>query len=94
MSRRIHFSTWGPRADELDLPAYAMRRDDGDEIGAICRAIERTTRLDVVTCRPDGVSLSRGKPDSRHYQLTLGRPCPGGGWTPKAEIWVAIPCEA
>ena len=95
MSKRIHFSAWGKRADELDLPAYAMRRDDGygDDIEAVCRAIERTTRLDVVTCRPDGTSLSKGKSDARHYQMTLGRPCPGGGWTPEAEIWVAIPYQ-
>ncbi len=94
MSRRIHFTAWGVSYPKLRLPAYAMRPSDkiyGGEREWVCRAIERKTGLHVVTCRPDGVSQCKDLPDSRHYQLTLGRPCRGGGWSPEAELWVAIP---
>lgn len=86
--RRQDYSYWGNHRD-LAMPAYAMRDVDCESgIEAVRRAIERSTGLHVVTCRPDGTSLPER---DRHYQMTLGSRVPGGGWCPEAEIWVAIP---
>ena len=29
-----------------------------------------------------------------HCAVTLGSPCPGGGYTPEAEVWVAVEVSA
>lgn len=92
MSRaRVNYSAFGRRARELALPDYAMKGEGETKIDAVCRAIERNTRLVVVTCRPDGTAIFSKHDHRAQYQLTLGTPAPGGGWTPKAEIWVQIP---
>ena len=97
MSKRIHFSTWGKGTRDLEMPAYAMA--DQYEIDTtasrVADAIARKNGLQVVTLRSDGTALDRkGRPESRHYQTTLGRPCRGGGWTPVAELWFSIPAAS
>lgn len=59
---------------------------------AVAASISR--RLGLVWCggpRNEGTALNRGRPESHHYAGTLGKPCRGGGYTPKGEIWFAIP---
>ncbi len=94
MSNRINFTAWG-NTKGLTIPAYAMA--DPDEIDSpaarVASSIARKNGLEEVTLRSDGTALSKGKPESHHYQTTLGKPCPGGGWTPEAELWFSIPVE-
>ena len=89
-TRRINFSAWG-RGD-YDVPAYAMRSADEYRSTAevVASAIARKSGLVVVTLRSDGVALANGEPYEAHYQTTLGTPCPGGGWTPMAEVGFAV----
>ncbi len=94
MSSRISFDVWG-NTKGLTIPAYAMADLNGIEsrAGRVAAAIARRNGLEVVTLRSDGTALDKGQPSAFHYQTTLGRPCPGGGWTPEAELWFSIPVE-
>ena len=94
MSSRITFDVWG-NTKGLVIPAYAMADPDGIESRAarVAAAIARKNGLEVITMRGDGTALTNGEPSSNHYQTTLGKPCPGGGWTPEAELWFSIPVE-
>ena len=68
MSTRIRFSAAGRHPGRI--PAYAILTDADDSTeAAVCRAIERTTRSDVVACSSDGHSEG-----ASHWQLQLGRP--------------------
>ncbi len=93
---RIYFSAWGRQTHRWEAPVYAYLTDeDLSASDAVARAIARKSGLQVATLRPDGTALDRhGDPESHHYQMTLATPCPGGGWTPQAEVWFAIPVEA
>jgi hypothetical protein len=70
-----------------------MRDPDEYETGldAVRRAIARRTGLAVCSTSPQGVSLPERE---RHYQITLGQPCPGGGYSVEGEMWIAIPPDA
>ena len=87
---RIYFTAWGRNSDRWTVPAYAVSDDIESDSARVAAAIARKSQLSVVTLRSDGQGITNGETDSYHYQMTLGRPCPGGGWTPKAEIWFAI----
>lgn len=94
-TKRVHFSSWGLGLDKIDLPAYAMRQDYESKIEAVVRACERSSGL--VCCagpRNEGTALERGQPYEYHHAFTLGRPVCGGGFSPEAEVWIAIPVEA
>jgi hypothetical protein len=92
MSRRIHFSTWGRRVDRVTIASYAIERDGRYGIDAVVASIERSSGLCVCGGpRWDGDNCERGRRVASHYQITLGRPCSGGGYTPVAGLWVSIP---
>lgn len=92
--RTITIKSWGRHG----LGPFRVRVDDDLEYcsaeEAVARSVARRTGLCVVTMRQDGTALERGRPESRHYQITLGKPLPrrlGGGWSVEGELWVAIP---
>lgn len=91
--RKIHFSTWGRGVRDLEIASYAVAQDHETNIEAVTRSLERTTGLTVCGGpRDDGMALENGKPAALHYQLTLGQRV-SGGYSPEAEVWVAIPVE-
>ena len=82
---RVYFSAWGYRVPEL--PAYAVRADHESASDAVYRSICRRAKL--VVCggpRSEGTTAE----GLRHYYATLGTRAPGGGYTPGAEVWIAI----
>jgi hypothetical protein len=87
---RVYYRTWGSAAPQ---DGYVLVTDgDNDVVGKVVAKIMRDSRL--VCCagpRSDGTRLERGEPVEHHYQITLGKPCPGGGWTPEGEVWFSIP---
>lgn len=90
---RYKYTTWG-RGD-VPRGGYAVARDGEDAVEAVIRSMERKSRLQ--RCggpRGEGTAVHRGVPTARHYAVTLGTPCRGGGWTPRAEVWFAIPITA
>jgi len=90
--KRIHFTAW-TRAD-LSIPAYTLSDPDGFELPStlVARAIARKNKLCAVVLRPDcSVVNGNGKVTSQHFQLTLGKPAHGGGWTPVATVWFSVP---
>jgi len=91
--RKIEFAWWGGRGSEVAMPAYAMADEYETDVQAICRAIHRKSGLHVITCRPDGYNIERDQLTEAHFELTLGDPCPGGGWTPRAERWIGVPVQ-
>ncbi len=85
---RLHYTVWGRGLALLDLPAYAVQADGEGEAEAVYRSIARRNRLHVCGGpRSEGKSLMDG---ARHFAATLGKRCPGGGYTPIAEVWIAI----
>ena len=91
LKARIHFRTWG-RGPGSGLDAVAVAESYESHIAAVVRSLERRTGL--VCCggpKGEGTALHKGKPEAHHYCVTLGSPCRGGGYTPRAEIWIAIP---
>jgi len=95
MSKRIKYSSWGRGCSALSFPAYAMLDTDNDRWGlgrTVAESIARKNHKHVVNCRPDGTALDgKGKPEARHYQVTLGSKCRGGGYTDLFQFWIAIP---
>jgi len=92
--QRINFSRWGRKLSGLAFATYAVAQDGESPIDAVVRSVERTTGLQVCGGpRSDGYAVERGHKTAAHYQMTLGRPCRGGGWSPEAELWVSIPVE-
>lgn len=91
MKRRINFSAWGRGV--WKAPAFALGKE-GEEAAAVARAIARKSGVELVTLRSDGTSRANGVVDSRHYVASFGTPCRGGGWSPTAEVWFAIPVTA
>lgn len=90
MRKRIDFTAWG--RGQWEAPAYAYVTEERDgPADAVATAIARKSGLQVVTMRSDGHGVTRGEIDSHHYVMTLGTLCPGGGYTPEAEVWFAIP---
>lgn len=86
---RVYFSAWGRKANELELPKYAVCRAFESRIEAVCRAIGSKTRM-IVLCRYDNTKIERSQPIANQYQLTLGKPANGGGITPSGQIWVEV----
>ncbi len=87
---RINYSLWGSAAKLGLSDAYAMS-DGISDIGRVVASLER--RSGLVACggpQNQGVALSHGKPAARHYSVTLGEPCPGGGWIPRGQVWIAL----
>lgn len=96
MTRTILVSGWGKGAQRHNLGSFTVRRreEDYSDAEAVARSVARRTGLSVCTCRWDGTALSNGRPESNHYQMTLGRPVSrrlGGGYSVDSELWVAIP---
>lgn len=94
--KRVYFEHWGTFSNKFEIPAYAVGDLDvftPSEIVAKC--IERATGLSIGACQSQGTSLDKkGKPESHHYQLTLGSPIPkkyGGGLSVEGQIWFGVP---
>ena len=88
--RRVDYDAWGRGLADLALPAYALASPGEGDAAAVWRAIERATGLHLCGGpRNEG----RDADGARHYAATLGSPCRSGGWTPRAEIWIAIPAR-
>lgn len=91
---RVTYSSWGEQGSAV-TPAYAVQKDHETRIEAVKRAIGRASKLTVCACSSQGTSLdNKGRPESRHYQITLGRAVPrrlGGGCSVEGSVWVAIP---
>jgi hypothetical protein len=90
--KTIKISTWG----KMGLGTITVRvPSDGytTECQAIASSIERRTGLSFCGGpRNEGASMdSHGRPESTHYQGTLGRPCRTGGYSVEGEIWFAVP---
>lgn len=89
---RVYFSAWGASMDRVKLPAYAVQAEGEDAIAAVCRAIQRASRMDRGSARLDSWNST-----SMVYQATFGRSCRrkrgqcDQGWTPLAEVWISIP---
>ena len=94
MKRRVQFAHWGNSSD-LRIPAYAVAATDEDDLDAVTRAVAAANRLSVCCCSPQGSALcDDGTVESRHYEVTLGRPVPGrhgGGTSVEGSVWIAIP---
>ena len=88
---KISFSAWTSSGEPTWLPKYAMADEWVSDIDAVCKAIERKSRMDVISCRDDGSAVSQGKATANHYELTLGDHVSGGGYTPRMRLWVSIP---
>jgi hypothetical protein len=88
----ISFSHWGRH--DFAMPSRVRQPSDGftTPIEAVCRAIGRKNRgLVVANCRRDLSEVDRhGRTISQHYELTLGRPCKGGGYNVHGSVWLAI----
>lgn len=95
--KRIEFSAWGTGAIKFGAPSCAYMSIDetglSTPVSAVCQALERHWGAGLVcaTCRSDGMSLSNGKPDSYHYEITIGRAARGGGHNVEGRLWIAIP---
>ncbi len=99
---KIEFSVWGRMPEHVresmgfkeNIRLAAMQRPGESRLEAVARSIERRTGL--VWCggpRSDGSAVERGRVTAHHYAGTLGSPCDGGGWTPRAELWFSIPAK-
>jgi hypothetical protein len=81
---RIYFTAWGSGLKNLALPAYAMADGYTPRSEIIAESIARKNSLRVAAGpRADGHRNGRTT-----YQLTLGCPCHGGGYTDLREIWI------
>jgi hypothetical protein len=91
---RMTFSAWGiPRRLRDLITGTCYRHDDESAIGAVCRHLERQTRLSVVACRLDNHRRDRGVVIGAQYEITLGRgldPRYGGGYSVDGRVWVEI----
>lgn len=91
MSHRIAYSVWGA-ATKLGLSdSYAMSDGVSPDIDRVVASLER--RSGLACCagpRDDGTALLHGRPVAYHYTIMLGSPCPGGGWTPRGQVWIAL----
>ena len=90
MRQQITVSTWGQRLNggQYHLDDEITVRPHVDETWdeATKRSLERRTGYQMVTWRADSSTAA-----SIIYQGTLCDPCPGGGWTPRGEVWASIP---
>jgi hypothetical protein len=93
-SRLIEVATWGRFGSHDPLGTIRVRIDPHtfSVPHATAESIARRLRLAVASGpRDEGTAIERGAPVSHHYAVTLGRPCRGGGYTPEAEVWFAVP---
>ncbi len=88
-SSRVYFASHGHTLIE---PAYAVRGPgDASDQDAVYRAISARNGLQRCgAVSRAGHGTKAGRITSDHYVATLGRPCPGGGWIPEAEVWIVI----
>lgn len=93
----IRYATWGRGTSELDLGTSCRRLGGESDLDAVVRSVCRRTGLSICAGpRNEGTALVRNQPVARHYAFTIGRPVSrrlGGGYTPVAEVWVAIKCR-
>lgn len=90
---RIYYSSWGwkqPWRDRVkDSYVLAPEFRTGDISGKIAGALERQTGL--VCCagpKAEHTEVTReGKATAYCYSITLGSPCPGGGFIPRTQVW-------
>ena len=90
---RVYYSSWGcsrPWRDKIK-DSYVLVSDfrPGDVAGKIAGSLERQTKL---TCcagpKAEHITVTRGgKTTAYCYSITLGSPCPGGGYIPRTQIW-------
>ena len=69
-----------------DLPQCAYGLKDQPRLDAIIKAIEKKTRLKLVTQWRVGENSH-----SIHYQITLGKPLRTGGFNPRASLFLFLP---
>lgn len=87
MSDRIYFTVWGRGVDALHIPAYAMQTDrDTYTLNPARSAALRSI------CAANGLAVCGGprRDTCGAWQVTLGKRLRGGGFEPKAEIWVDL----
>jgi hypothetical protein len=87
---RIYFSAWGRLTTIYRIPQYAVGNDN-EALSAICRCVERATGMEVGTYQYQGTRFNANRPAGRHYQLSLGRKNPRGGFDIEGELWIEIP---
>jgi len=86
--RRVYFSVWGRKTNDLPIAQYAVADKFTADSEAVAASIARTTGLSWCGGpHPDGISLPSGE---RHYHGTLGESLHTGGWCPRAEVWFSI----
>jgi hypothetical protein len=81
----MKISTWG----KLGLGKITVRGTRSDDV---VRSLER--RHGLQCCggpRDDGYDVVRGVRVAHHYEVSLGTPCRGGGWSPSGSVWFSIP---
>ena len=92
--RLIQVRAWGHREAAQSLPAiFGVRRTEQDytSLTAVQRSIHRRTGLEICGCTQQGTALEGGRPESHHYEVTLGRALRTGGYSVEGSVWVAIP---
>lgn len=92
MTRRVDIIGWMADDMSLNLANYAMANDDESGIDAVCRSIERTTKL---TCC-DGPNFQcyeiyKNDPISAIWEMTLGTSKPDGSYDVVTKILVQLP---
>lgn len=88
---RINFQVWGA-ATRLGLSdSYAMTDGVTSDIDRVIALLERRTGLWCCAGPKDeGTAISHGEPYAHHYSVTFGSPCPGGGFTPRGQVWISL----
>ncbi|MFA4974832.1 MAG: hypothetical protein WC683_19700 [bacterium] len=89
MKRKITYTVWG-RGDFDRNGTVAMCDEDESPAVAAIKSVARRSGLHVITARSDGTQVCGDRIVAHQRTATLGRPCPGGGWLPLAEIWVSV----
>lgn len=90
--RKITYTVWGRGQFDRD-GTVAMCDDDESPAVAAIKSVARRSRLHVITARSDGMQVCGDKIVAHQRTATLGVPCPGGGWSPRAEIWISVAAD-
>ena len=88
---RINYSLWGD-AKKLGLrDGYALSDGFSSDIDRVVNSLEWRSGLEKCGGpQNQGVAFGVNGSVYHHYSVTLGELCPGGGWTPKGQVWIAI----
>jgi len=90
--RTIKFSRWGRKIGDLKFATYAVGQPGESPIEAVIRSVQRTTGLCLCGGpRLEGQIVEKRRPVATQWAMTLGRPVRGGGFEPRAELWISIP---